>query len=96
MISFTYLGRIIDKDDKCSENVKITIAQAQDIFPQLKKVQKNRKISLRAKIRVLQAVVMKEIKHRSESMNALKDSGGFLDVFRRNCLKIILGTHLTD
>ena len=56
--SFSYLGSIISKDGGSSEDVKNRIARAQGVFSQLKKVWKNRKISLQTKIRILEATVM--------------------------------------
>ena len=44
--SFTYLGNNISKDGGCREDVKSRVAEAQDIFLQLKKVWNNRKINL--------------------------------------------------
>ena len=44
--SFTYLGSIISKDGGSSEDVKSQIVKAQGVFSQLKKVWKNRKISV--------------------------------------------------
>ena len=49
--SFTYLGSIISKDGGSSKDVKSRIAKAQGVFSQLKKVCKNRKISLQTTIR---------------------------------------------
>ena len=60
--SFTYLGSIINKAGGSSENVKSRIAKAQGVFSQLKKVWKNRKISLQTKIRILEATVMTVVK----------------------------------
>jgi hypothetical protein len=56
--SFTYLRSIISKDGESSEDVKNRKAKAQGVFSQLKKVWKNRKISLQTKIRILEATVM--------------------------------------
>ena len=56
--SFTYLDSIISKDGGSSEDVKYRIAKARGVFSQLKKVWKNRKISLQIKIRILEATVM--------------------------------------
>jgi hypothetical protein len=60
---FTYLGSIINKDSGCLEDVKTRIAKAQGIFSQLKNVWKYRKISLRTKIRILEATVMTGVKY---------------------------------
>jgi hypothetical protein len=49
--SFTSLGSIISKDGEDNEDVKSRIAKAQGVFSQLKKVWKNRKISLQTKIK---------------------------------------------
>ena len=56
--SFSYLCSIISKDGGSSKDVKSRIAKAQGVFSQLKKVWKNRKISLHTKIRILEATVM--------------------------------------
>ena len=94
--SFSYLGSIISKDGGSSEDVKSRIAKAQGVFLQLKKVWKNRKISLQTKIRVLEATVMTVVKYGSETWALQKADENLLDVFQRNCLRIFLGTRLTD
>jgi len=48
--SFTYLDSIISKESGCMEQSRIAKAQG---FSKSKKVWKNRKISLRTKIRIL-------------------------------------------
>jgi hypothetical protein len=48
--SFTYLGSIISKDGESSQDVKNRIAKAKGVFSQLKKVWKNRKISLQTRL----------------------------------------------
>jgi hypothetical protein len=48
--SFTYLGSIISKDGESSQDVKNRIAKAKGVFSQLKKVWKNRKISLQIRL----------------------------------------------
>jgi len=93
---FTYLGSIISKHDGCSEDVKSRIAKAQGVFSQLKKVWKNRKISLKTKIRISEATVMTVVKYGSEAWALQKADENLLDVFQRNCLRIVLGTQLTD
>ena len=52
--SFTYIGSIICKSVGSSEDVKSQIVKAQGVFSQLKKVWKNRKISVWTKIRLLE------------------------------------------
>ena len=94
--SFSYLGSIISKDGGSSEDVKSRIAKAQGVFSQLKKVWKNRKISLQTKIRILEATVMTVVKYGSEAWTLRKADENLLDVFQRNCLRIVLGTRLTD
>ena len=93
---FSYLGSIISKDGRSSEDVKSRIAKAQSVFSQLKKVWKNRKISLQTKIRILEATVMTVVKYGSEAWGLRKADENLLNVFQRNCLRIVLGTRLTD
>ena len=63
MGSFTYLGSIISIDGGSSEDGKSRIiAKICGVFSQLKKVWKNRKISLQAKIKILEATVMTVVK----------------------------------
>ena len=61
-----------------------------------KKVWKNRKISLQSKIRIFGATVMTVVKYGSEAWTLQKADENLLDVFQRNCLRIVLGTRLTD
>ena len=70
--------------------------KAQGVFSQLKKVWKNRKISLQTQIRILEATVMTVVKYGSEAWTLRKADENLLDVFQRNCLRIVLGTRLTD
>ena len=73
--SFTYLGSIISKDSRSSEDVKSRIAKAQGVFLfflHLKKVWKNTKISLQTKIRVLEGKVMAVVKYGSEAWDPKK------------------------
>jgi hypothetical protein len=48
--SLTYLGSIISKDSGISEDVTNRIAKAKDVFSHLKKVWKNKKISLQIRL----------------------------------------------
>ena len=94
--SFTYLGSIISREGGSSEDVKSRIAKAQGVFFAIKKVWKNRKISLQTKIRILEGTVMTVVKYGSEAWALRKTDGDLLDVFQRNCLHIVLDTRLTD
>ena len=55
----------------------------------------NRKISLRTKIRTLEATVMTVVKYGSEAW-VLQNTDDLLDVFQINCIRTVLGTRLTD
>ena len=48
------------------------------------------------KIRILEATVMTVVKYSSEAWTLRKADENLLDVFQRNCLRIVLGTRLTD
>ena len=96
MGSFTYLGSIISKDGVSSEDVKSRIAKAQGVYSQLKKVWKNRNITLQTRIKILEVTVMTVAKYGSEAWVLRKADEYLLDVFQRNCLRIVLGTRLTD
>ena len=66
--SFTYHGSIISNNGRRSKGVKSRIAKAQGVFPQFKKkAQKNKKTSLRTKIRLLKAIVMAVVKYYSKT-----------------------------
>jgi hypothetical protein len=90
------LVSIISKDGGSSEDVKSRIVKAQGFFSQLKRVWKNRKISMQTKIRILEATVMTVVKYGSEAWALRKEYEDLLDIFQRNCLRIVLGTGLTD
>ena len=94
--SFTYPVSIISKDGGSSEDVKSRIAKAPGVFSQLKKVCKKSKISLQTKSRILEATVMTVVKYGSETWVLRKVDEDLLDVFQRNCLRIVLGTRLTE
>ena len=91
--SFTFLGNIISKDGGSIEDVKSRIAKAGGISSLLKKVWKNRRISLQPKIRILEATVMTAVKYGSEAWALRKVDEDLLHVF---CIQIVLGTQLTD
>ena len=80
--SFTYLGSIISKDGGCSEDAKSRIAKADGVFSLLKKVWRNRKSSLRTKIRILEATVMTVVNYGSEAWALRKTEEDLLDVAR--------------
>ena len=65
--SFSDLGSIISKDGGNSEEVKSRITKAQGVLSQLKKVRRNRKISLQTKIKILEGRVMTVVKYGSEA-----------------------------
>ena len=66
-------------------------------FHSLKKnFERNRKISLQTKIRILEGTVMTVVKYGSEVCALRKTDEGLLDIFQRNCLRIVLVTRLND
>ena len=58
----------------------------------MKKVWKNRRISLQTKIIILEGTVMTEVKYGSEARSLSKADEDLLDAFQTNCLRIVLGT----
>ena len=92
---FTYLGSIVSKDAGISEDVKSRIVKAKSVFLHLKKVWKNRKISLQTKIRILKATGTAVAKYGSEAWALRKVDEDLLYVFQRNCLRIVLDNRLT-
>ena len=48
------------------------------------------------KIRILEVAVMTVVKYGSEVLVLRKADEALLDVFQRNCLRVVLGTWLTD
>jgi hypothetical protein len=91
--SFTYL-----RSENCgfSGNLNNRIAQACVFFSQSKKVGRNRNISLRTKIRIVEPTVMIMVKLCSETGALQKAEDDILNFSEKNCLKIVLGTRLTD
>ena len=51
---------------------------------------------MQTKIRILEATVMTVVKYCSKAWVLQKTDENLLDVFQRNCLRIVLGTRLTD
>ena len=74
---------------KKSKNLKRRIARNQSI----KQLKENRKISLQTKTKILEVILMKVVKYGSEICTLRKAEKYLLDVFQRNCLQIVLGTH---
>ena len=70
--SFIYLGSNICKESGYSKDVKSKIAMAQGVFLQLKFFRKNRNISMRTKIRTLEATVMTVYEYGSEAWALIK------------------------
>ena len=64
-------------------------------FP-LKKKFKKKKISLQTLTRILEATVVKVVKHDSKTWVLWNTEENLLDVFKKNCLRIILGAHLPN
>ena len=93
---FTYHGSIISKDSGNSENDKSRIAKPQGAFSRLKKVRKNRKISLQTKIRIMAATATTVVKYGSEKWALRKADKDLLEVFQRNWQRFVLDTWLTD
>ena len=79
--SFACLGSVISEDGGSSEDVKSKTAKAQSDFSQLKKVWKNRKTTLKTKIRILEGTVLTGVKYGSGSMGALKSTWRFTRCF---------------
>ena len=59
VVSFTYLGSIISKDGGNIQEVQNRTLMVRDVSSKLKNVWRNRKISLRTKIRILVMTVVK-------------------------------------
>ena len=53
-------------------------------------------ISLQTKFRILEATVITVVEYDSEAWVLQKADENLLDVFQINCLRIVLGTRLTD
>ena len=51
---------------------------------------------MQTKIKILETTVMTVVKFSSEAWALRKVDEDLLDVFQRNCLRIVLGTRLTD
>jgi hypothetical protein len=75
---------------------KCYIAKSQCVLSQLKKVRKNRKISLQTKVRIFKATIMTVVKYDSEAWALRKTEEDLLDVSQKFCLRIVLGTRLND
>ena len=80
--SLICLGSITSEEGWCNEDVKSGITKEQDVFSHLKKVWKNKKISLPIKIRVSEATVMTVIKHVFEACALRKTEEDLLDISR--------------
>ena len=61
------------------------------VFLQLLKVWKNKKISLRTKIRILETTVIIVLKYGYETWALRKTKEDFFDVSQKICLNIIFG-----
>jgi len=63
---FNYLGSIIAENGKCEDEIKRRIGMAKDAFQKLRKVLKDRKLSIDTKLRVLDCYVNSILTYSSE------------------------------
>ena len=90
--SFNYLGSIITEDARCVNEVKRRIAVAKSTFSKLDKVLRNRSLSMKVRLRVLDCYVYPVLMYGSEAWSITSDIKRHLEScemwFLRKMMKI--------
>jgi len=80
-------GSMIIKDSGWSEDVESRITKTQGVFFTVEMRLEEKEHNVRTKIRILEATTV--AKHGSESWALQKTEEDLLDIFKRNCLRIV-------
>ena len=80
----------------CLDSIISKGGQGPGCLSTVEKVWKIKKIRLRNKIRMLEATVVTMVKDITKTCTLWKREHDLLGVFKRNCLRIVLGTCSTD
>ena len=94
--SFVYLGSVIDRKGGTEADVKSRIGKARTAFIALNKVWKDRKLSLRTKLRLFNSNVKSVLLYGSETWTATQTCIKKLQAFTNWCLRRILRIRWTD
>ena len=94
--SFVYLGSVIDRKGGTEADIKSRIGKARTAFIALNKIWKDRKISLRTKLRLFNSNVKSVLLYGSETWTATQTCIRRLQTFTNWCLRRILRIRWTD
>ena len=93
VVSFTYLGSVIDKQGGTDADVKSRIGKARAAYLQLKNVWCSKEVSKRTKIRLFNSNVKSVLLYGSETWRTTKNTIKKVQVFTNTCLRRVLKIH---
>ena len=88
--NFVYLGSCLCEDGNVEKDVKIRIGKGGATFQKMKNVWRAKKLSLKLKLRIYNAIILPTLLYASETWKVYKSTGKRLDAFHRKCLRSIL------
>ena len=94
--SFIYLGSVIDRKGGTEADIKSRIGKARTAFLALNKIWKDRKLSMRTKLRLFNSNVKSVLLYGSETWAATQTCIKRLQTFINGCLRRILRIRWTD
>ena len=98
--SFRYLGTLIKSDGKCDDEIKCRIGIAKDAYHKMESIFKNQNISLRTKLRLLNAYIFPLLLYGSECWTISIEMNKRLEAaemwFYRRILRVSYADHITN
>ena len=98
--SFNYLGSLITDDGKCGSEIKRRIEMSKQAFQKLKRVSKDRKMSLGTRKRILRCYVYSILTYGSECLTISAGMESRIEAvemwFLRRMLRISWGDHISN
>ena len=87
--SFVYLGSAQSSDGQCLSDVKRRIALASSVMASLKKIWRDRRLSLPIKIRTYKALVLSTLLYAAETWTLRAEDNRILESFHMKCQRQI-------
>ena len=94
--SFVYLGSVQSSEGQCLPDVKRRIALASSVMASLKKIWRDRRLSLPIKIRTYKALVLSTLLYAAETWTLRVEDSRILESFHMKCQRQILGIKWQD
>ena len=93
---FTYLGSILASTGKVDEDIRCRIGKAIGVFRKMNDIWTSKKITLRIKLQLFNAIIVPMMLYGSETWKESKGNLKKVDVFQQRCLRKILGITYRD